>query len=81
VAPGYFASAAAFTLAAVVPVRADSPECPFVLGELEDPVAASAVPVAARAAPPPKPANKRALAARMLRVLPRVRGNFTLSPG
>src|SRR3954452_12195849 len=66
VAPGYLASAAAFTLAAVVPVRVVSPECPVVLVELEVPVAASAVPVAARTAPPPKPASTRALAASTL---------------
>src|SRR3954451_9837137 len=80
VAPGYFASAAAFTLAAVVPVRAVSPECPVVLDALEDAVTAPAVPVAARTAPPPKPASTRALAARTLLVLPRVRGNFMVSP-
>src|SRR3954452_8093187 len=80
VAPGYFASAAALTLAAVVPVRAVSPECPFVLDELEDAVTAPAVPVAARTAPPPKPASTSALAARTLLVLPRVRGNFMVSP-
>src|SRR3954447_25048075 len=62
VAPGYFASAAALTLAAVVPVRAVSPECPVVLDDLEVPVTASAVPVAAKTAPPPKPASTRALA-------------------
>src|SRR3954467_935579 len=78
VAPGYFASAAALTLAAVVPVSAVSPLWPLLLvvEELEVPVAASALPVAATTAPPPKPASSRALAARSFRVLPMVRGSF-----
>src|SRR4051794_41816369 len=80
VAPGYFASAAAFTLAAVVPVRAVSPECPVVLVELEVPVTASAVPGGARTAPPPKPASTRGLAARAPLVLPGGGGEVMGSP-
>src|SRR3954451_10139825 len=80
VAPGYFASAAALTLAAIVPVRAVSLLCPSLLmvDEVEDPVAASAMPVAARTAPPPRPATSTALAARRVRVLPVVRGSVIL---
>jgi hypothetical protein len=68
VAPGYFASAAAFTLAAVVPDSGDSPACPLADGSV--PVgapglelAALAVPLIAIAAPPPNPARSKAPAA------------------
>src|SRR3954462_6711350 len=74
VAPGYFARATAFTLAAVVPVSGVSPACPLLEDSLEVvvpvvPLAAVADPPIAKAAPPPNPASTRAAAATVFLVL------------
>src|SRR6478735_4016742 len=62
VAPAYFASAAALTLSAVVPVSGVSPAWPLSVDDvpLTEVVAAEAAPVVARNAPPPKPTSTRA---------------------